>query len=37
MGKLRQWFRAWFDRQVELSMQRFANKMHQKNMERDDV
>ena len=26
MGKLRQWFRKWFDRQIELSFQRQANK-----------
>jgi len=27
MGKLRQWFYKWFDRQVEKSMQRKANKL----------
>ena len=27
MGKLRQWFRSWFDRQVEKSFQRQANKL----------
>ena len=27
MGKLRQWFRRWFDRQLEKSFQRQANKM----------
>ena len=27
MGKLRQWFRRWFDRQLETSFQRQANKM----------
>ena len=26
MGKLRQWFRAWFDKQIEKSFQRKANK-----------
>jgi len=27
MGKLRQWFRMWFDSQVEKSMQRKADRM----------
>ena len=27
MGKLRQWFRIWFDRQLEKSFQRQDNKM----------
>ena len=27
MGKLRQWFRRWFDNQIEKSWQRKANKM----------
>ena len=27
MGKLRQWFRNWFDRQLEKSLQRQADKM----------
>ena len=27
MGKLRQWFRIWFDRQLEKSLQRQADKM----------
>jgi heme O synthase-like polyprenyltransferase len=27
MGKLRQWFRNWFDRQIEQSMQRQANRL----------
>ena len=27
MGKLRQWFRNWFDRQIEKSMQRQADKL----------
>lgn len=26
MGKLRQWFYSWFDKQVEKSFQRQANK-----------
>lgn len=26
MGKLRQWLRNWFDRKVELSLQRQANR-----------
>ena len=28
MGKLRQWFRKWLDRQIELSLQRQANRLH---------
>jgi len=28
MGKLRQWFRTWFDRQIEKSFQRKADKLH---------
>jgi len=31
MGKLRQWLRRWFDRQVELSFQRQANKQFDKS------
>jgi len=31
MGKLRKWFRDWFDKQVEKSMQRQANKLFLKN------
>ena len=27
MGKLRQWFRKWFDRQVEKSLQRQADRL----------
>tara|TARA_Y100000401_G_scaffold20185_1_gene13470 strand:+ start:1579 stop:1695 length:117 start_codon:yes stop_codon:yes gene_type:complete len=27
MGKLRQWFRKWFDRQIEKSFQRQADKL----------
>ena len=30
MGKLRQWFFRWFDRQIELSFQRQANKQFEK-------
>ena len=30
MGKLRQWFRIWLDRQIEKSLQRQANKLHGK-------
>ena len=30
MGKLRQWFGKWFDRQVEKSFQRQANKLFEK-------
>ena len=35
MGKLRQWFRAWFDRQVEKSMQRHANKLFERGKKWD--
>ena len=31
MGKLRQWFRKWFDIQIEKSFQRKANKMFMKH------
>ena len=27
MGKLRQWLRRWFDRQIEQSMQRQADRL----------
>jgi hypothetical protein len=30
VGKLRQWFRNWFDNQVEKSWQRKANRMFEK-------
>lgn len=30
MGKLRQWFRNWLDKQIELSMQRQANNLFKK-------
>jgi len=30
MGKIRQWFRDWFDREIEKSFQRKANKLHGK-------
>jgi len=36
MGKLRQWFRNWFDRQVEKSFQRKANKLFQEGRRNDD-
>ena len=36
MGKLRQWFRNWFDRQVEKSFQRKANKLFQEGRQNDD-
>ena len=36
MGKLRQWFRNWFDRQVEKSMQRQANKLFERGRKNDD-
>ncbi len=31
MGKLRKWFRKWFDKQVELSFQRQANRLFDKS------
>jgi hypothetical protein len=31
MGKLRQWFRNWFDIQIEKSLQRKSNRMFDKN------
>jgi hypothetical protein len=31
MGKLRQWFQSWLDRQIEKSMQRQANKLFSKH------
>ena len=31
MGKLRQWFRRWFDKQLEKSFQRQADKLFLKN------
>jgi len=30
MGKLRQWFRRWLDREIEKSFQRQANKLFMK-------
>ena len=36
MGKLRQWFRNWFDRQVEKSIQRQANKLFERGRKNDD-
>jgi len=30
MGKIRQWFRNWFDKAIERSMQRQANKLFAK-------
>ena len=31
MGKIRQWLIDWFDRQIEKSMQRQANKLFDKS------
>ncbi len=36
MGKLRQWFRNWFDRQIEKSFQRQANKLFERGRKNDD-
>ena len=37
MGKLRQWFRNWFDRQVEKSMQRQADRLFLKGKKDDTI
>ena len=37
MGKLRQWFRVWFDRQIEKSMQRQANKLFERGKKWDNT
>jgi len=37
MGKLRQWFRNWFDRQIEKSMQRQANILFLKGQNQKNV
>ena len=36
MGKLRQWFRNWFDRQIEKSFQRQADKLFLDAQRRND-
>ena len=36
MGKLRQWFSNWFDRQIEKSFQRQANKLFERGRKNDD-
>lgn len=36
MGKIRQWFRKWFDQAIERSMQRQANKMFIKYQNKKD-
>lgn len=36
MGKLRQWFRKWFDRQIEKSFQRQADKLFMKGTRDND-
>jgi hypothetical protein len=36
MGKLRQWFRNWFDRQIEKSFQRQADKLFLDSQRRND-
>ena len=35
MGKLRQWFRKWFDRQVEKSLQRQADRLFMRGKKND--
>ena len=37
MGKLRQWFRKWFDRQIEKSMQRQTDKLFERGQKNDRV
>ena len=37
MGKLRQWFRKWFDKQVEKSFQRQADKLFLKGKKTNNV
>ena len=34
MGKLRQWFRKWLDRQIEKSLQRQANRIFKRGLKR---
>ena len=34
MGKLRQWFRKWFDRQVEKSLKRKADRIYKQGMKK---
>ena len=36
MGKLRQWFRKWIDRQIEKSFQRQADKLFMKGKRNDE-
>tara|TARA_B100000676_G_scaffold301619_1_gene349064 strand:+ start:1041 stop:1157 length:117 start_codon:yes stop_codon:yes gene_type:complete len=36
MGKLRQWFYKWFDRQLEKSFQRKADKLFERGRKNDD-
>ena len=34
MGKIRQWFRKWFDRQIEKSFQRQADRLFMKHQKK---
>jgi len=34
MGKLRQWFRKWLDRQVEKSLQRQADRIFKRGLKK---
>ena len=36
MGKLRQWFFRWFDRQIELSFQRQANRQFERGKKNNE-
>ena len=37
MGKIRQWFRKWFDRQLEKSFQRQADRLFNKYQKKDNA
>lgn len=38
MGKIRQWFQRWFDKQIEMSFVRTANRMNRKtDLEREKM
>lgn len=37
MGKLRQWFRKWFDTQIEKSIQRNADRQFLKGRKENDT
>lgn len=37
MGKIRQWFRKWFDKQLEQSFQRQADRLFMKYQKKDNA